>query len=581
MKGKLQLHEISLTPAPGFPFAMGALTWRYTPELLQQPARSPYEINFNLKFADGFSLGDAKYESLLGVVQKYLRHVWLNYYPKAMYEEFISLRPFLQFVVEEKKVNSFREVWDIDGYIFYIKEWLLCENRKQLYVRTIVKPATLYGYLHSVKKLWVVSRTMPDGLREEPWVGKTSTKAAGLKASRGNAVLPYSLPEFYGLVHASQMMLGTVTQVVNELQSTLGTAQFSQALMKATLVRNSAALQILAFTSIRPETLVSLPQDALRAGVLATEHGEMNVVWLCGRIFKDRPVGGEPWRWVASDEVVTAGQTLLILKSALNACAAHPKCRIDLRDAVRESNSYLLPKLAKPGRCNGQLDTATLLQGVKNFVGQSNFPHLPAADDTTMNRFRPTLARVLARLGLGDIRYFMHHYGHKSISTTQGYFSTFADDEFKADVAEATNSEMQAVVHDILSSKAPLAGKRGKEWEPLRREYAVMTFKARSELLRHFVNGYNMKIQPHSFCIAPKSTKLCPPNCIYEETRCLGCHNGIVAPDNLFVWQDMQQRVEGLSGEFPIGSPAHQAWLDNLADIKTTIATITTQVEEL
>lgn len=576
MKSNSAVYESNISRSHDFPFAMGALSWRYTPPPSESTVHSPYQIDFDMEFKDGSSLGQKKYESLLVLLQKYLHHIWMNHPPSALYKNFIYLRPFLYFTVEARQATRFDELWDVDGFIFYAKDWILNRERgKSGRHAKIVKPAALYKYLHPVKSLWIFTKGMPDGLRAEPWVGRTSSRAAGVKAATVNAVLPYSLPEFYAIVRAAQSTLADVTQVTKELQLSLGTQQFPAVLAKASSIRNSAAVLILAFTAIRPETLVALSHDSLKPGVLMTEHGEIKVMWLHGRIFKDRPPGGEAWQWIASEEVVAAVQALLVLKRALNVCADNPRCREDLRDAIHASNPYLLPKFAKSSSRGGQLITTALLHGVKNFIRTSSSDGLPSAKNVTLNRFRPTLARILARLGLGDIRYFMHHYGHTRIGTTMGYFGTFADDEFNDDVAEATMKEMQIVVHDILSSKTPLAGKRGKELEPLRRQYAVMTFKGREEIRSHFANGYDLKIQLHSFCMAQKGTKLCPPNCTYEELKCIGCHNGVVTEDNLLIWGDIKIRTEALADEFPIGSPAHEAWTANIADINATISTIT------
>lgn len=415
------------------------------------------------------------------------------------------------------------------------------------------------------------SGTMRHGLNAEPWPGRTSSAVAGLKARSENSEKPYALNEFAGMVHVALRDLAGIDDLCLGLRNLDSVTDHRPWLLRISALRTAAAVLIYSFVGLRPEELVKLRLDCIVYRFLRTNTGEISVPWLDGRIFKDRPPGGEPHSWIAADEVVLAVAAMQKLRAELNSCVERDCLWPSRKRSVIVSRDFLFPRL----ECADSVEHISRKAVASWLARFSERDEVRAAVNKRLRvnqrRFRPTVARAMSALKLGDASYFMAHYGHLSFSTTAGYFETFADDQFKAEVADAMQSRMQDVVAGILSSSSPLLGRRGKEMEPLRRQYAVLTFKSKQELVRHFVKGHHLKIQAHSFCIAPKDIKLCPPGCIYEETDCLNCHNGVVTKEQEEVWKEIESRTLAFVGEFEEGSPAHAACMENLAGIKSAL----------
>ncbi|MGP8435028.1 hypothetical protein ACT2FY_23955 [Paraburkholderia fungorum] len=439
-----------------------------------------------------------------------------------------------------------------------------------------MKEATLNDYLKLVKNLWRFSHEMPFGLRIEPWVGRSSAQVARVKThGASNQVRPFTLGEFAGFIRIALSDIEKVDEVCSLLRS--GT-RWDVRLAAVARLRTAASVVMFAFVGMRPEEAYRLPYDCLRKGKLATEDGVVEVVWLCGRIYKKKPPGGVPHRWLAADEVVKAVLALRKLWRTLDAALKKPTEEGGIPEktapAVESSRGFLFPKLRLAGKNTG-LATKTGLVALKVYVSSPEFAEVgirPSA--VNHQRFRPTLARAFARLRLGDVRYFMSHFGHEHWTTTEGYFLTFADDELQGDVDRQVKSEAQAIIDTILSSPVPLLGGKGEQFEVLRRSYPVMTFKDRKDVVRTMERGYKIRLGPQALCMVEKNGEFCPADCLYEQERCLHCQKGVVGYGHVEAWKDMYARgTEFLSG-IPAESPAATVMRANLSEIKDAILTL-------
>ncbi|MFM0121101.1 hypothetical protein P0D73_19815 [Paraburkholderia sp. RL18-101-BIB-B] len=439
-----------------------------------------------------------------------------------------------------------------------------------------MKEATLNDYLKLVKGLWRFSHRMPFGLRIEPWVGRSTAQVAHLKTHGArNQVLPYTLDEFAGFIRIALTDIEKVDEVCTLFRSR---TRWDVRLAAAARLRTAASVIMFALEGMRPEEIYRLPYDCLRKGTLTTEDGVVDVVWLCGRIYKDKPPGGVAHRWLAADEVVKAVLALKKLWRTLENALQKPTEEGGIPEktapAIESARGFLFPKLRLAAGNTG-LATKTGLAALKLYASSSEFTEAnirPSA--VTHKRFRPTLARAFARLKLGDVRYFMSHFGHEQWKTTEGYFLTFADDELQGDVDRQVKSEGQAIIDTILSSPVPLLGGRGEQLEVHRRSYPVMTFKDRKDLVRTMERGYKIRLGPQALCMVEKNGEFCPPDCLYEEERCLHCHKGVVGYGHVEVWQDMYARGTAFLDEVPPESPAATVTRANLREIKTTILTL-------
>ncbi|ASL48114.1 hypothetical protein bAD24_III12005 [Burkholderia sp. AD24] len=552
-----------------FPFSLGDARWTPNRRLRRRFGGKLREMDFGLIFRDGTILTDAAYENLLSIVQLYLKYLWDTHDPCSIVDKWMRLEHFVRFVVEHRGAKDFSQLWDVDGFIAHLKARgkLDAFGRKTGNSESI-KGKALYAYLHPVKELWRFSSHMLFGIRDEPWAGKTSAAVAGVRFGPENAIQPYSVAEFAGFLRVAMSDIHSVDTLCASIESE---GDWRSKLKLAGRLRTSACIIVLAMGSLRPEEMLKMPLDCLSYGFLETTDGKKPVVWLCGRIYKDRPPGGEPHRWLAADEVVQTVAAMTKLRATINKLLEIENLvPANHAAGIFETNSLLIPRLKDGVR--DELTARASLIAIQDYARRPEcLAFLEPGSAVTHQRFRPTLARAFSRLKLGDVRYFMAHFGHSHYHTTLGYFATFADDEFQDDVAEGIYSEMSVVVRDILSSRAPLQGARGAQLEPLRAKFAVLAFKKQSEVVSHVVRGHSLRISPHSYCLASNDTKLCPQNCLYEETNCIHCENGVVCDAHLPIWEDMHARAIALRNMFPVGSPGANACSENLETIASTV----------
>ncbi|MEX3973214.1 hypothetical protein [Paraburkholderia caribensis] len=570
------------TQRPEFPFQIGAGFWKIERSLRRVGDwELPGSLDFSVDFSNGKNLLDAEYSRLLTVTQQYFESVWYSRVPKVIVQEWTRIRFFIKFVVEDRGVSNFSDVWGVDDYVAWVKS----APRRVTGGKSAVKGAktgkyALYGYLQPVKNLWSFSRQFPDGLQEEPWAGRTSGKVAGLTHKDINQAKPYAIDEFAGFVRIAISDIGGVDELCSELGNLHLVYDKRSHMKRISRIRTAVAVVMLAYVGLRPAELVSLKLHCIVYGTLQSSEGPRSVPWLEGRIFKDKPQGGVPHRWLAAEEVVLAVSAMQKLRLVLERCIENNAFYGNTQRALIASRDYLIPRmdLAEVGQT---LTPSAVNELLARFASRPEVQAvLHASSQFNQRRFRPTTARACAALKIGDIRYFMAHYGHSNYNVTAGYFATFADDEFRENVEKSANAQMQNVVTGILSSKAALAGRRGAKMEPLRRQYAVLTFKNRKELVEHFVKTHHIKIGPHSFCITSKDAKLCPPGCIYDETKCLGCDNGVVTEEHIGVWSDIEERTRALIAEFPDGSPARLACENTLSAVETTLIKLKHEVNK-
>lgn len=538
---------------PPFPFTIGESRWEKVLDTPESKWRMPGRVYFDLD-CYGVILTNKENRKLLLMTQRYLQSVWYSHQPYSVSEQWHQIKPFLAFVIKNRNVKSFSQVWGVDDFIAYLKKMKGEE----------VGPHGLNVCLLAVKRLWAFSKDLEDGLHDEPWAERSSSNVAGIKARVENARKPFAMDEFAQMLKTAFDDLGGVDEFCLELSALEEIPDNHVWSLRIARFRTAAAVVVYGFVGLRPSELVSLAAGCLRSGALRTARGELSVTWLHGRIFKDKPPGGEPHRWIASDEVVRAISALEKLKSAL---LEFMKRGIGfsstMREALTQSKGLIFFRMEQPGKLS-QISPSAVESWLQVFAQRPEVKSVLRSARITQSRFRPTVARAAAALKVGDLAYFRAHYGHVNSSTTMGYFETFADDLFKKWVNEEVTSRMQDVFHSILSSDGPLLGRRGEQLEPLRRQYAVMTFVDKKALVSHCVAGHQLKVGPQSYCIAPKTEKLCPPGCMYDETECTGCNNGVITEAHAPMWDDIGRRTEALTGEFPLGSPAYEAWAENL-----------------
>ncbi|WP_321964649.1 hypothetical protein [Paraburkholderia sp. J7] len=554
-----------------FPFRIGDAAWIVTDELRGEIPKIGWKrIDFNLIFDDGSRFSDGRYTNMLYVVQKYLEFKWCsgNYRINSFWNR---IRFFIAFLVNIRKVCCFSEAWGVDEYVAYRKKMggLKGRGAKKPKNDGRLKADSLFRYIACVKELWHFSEGMEYGLRAEPWVGKTAAKVAGAKSNNEmNVVEPYELAVFAGFIRVARRDLENVDAVCKLL---LSTTDYRVRIAAVNQLRTSAALAICATEGMRPDEIYSLDVNCLENGKLNTEDGFVDVTWLNGRIFKGEPPSGRPHRWLASEETILAVSALNKVRRALDLAVKHGRIPPSDAPAIEQSKGLLFPKFRYLNG-NKAFNPRAALIAIKKYIQRPECMEF-LTDDTvvTHQRFRPTIARAFARLKLGDVTYFKSHFGHTSSKTTRGYFLTFADDELQADADNYINSESQNILHEILSSPFPLEGGRGRELEPLRREYPVMTFESKKALLRTLQRGHQIRIGPQSLCLARRGRALCSQDCLYEQESCLDCENGVLTNQHLPVWKDMLERNQEVLRELPVGSPGNDAISANQIEIKAAV----------
>jgi hypothetical protein len=556
------------SPDDTFPFKIGEAKWTLTDAQRREHGWGfPVETDFALSFNDGSCFTDKKYRSMLELIQRHLATYWRGKSKGRVLGDWRRLVPFVKFCVDTRGISNFSNMWGVDLYIAHIKQRRRRTAGGATEKSGAMTAAALQKYLDPVKQLWSFSHDKPDGLRVEPWSGRTSGNAAGVKWTGANRVLPYELWEFAGLVRISMEEIAQVDDLCFLL-----TQDVSSQIKLVKLVRFRTAVQIIIFSlgSLRPDEVLALKRTCITEGKLKTTDGIVGVTWLEGKIFKDQPPGGTPHRWLAADEIRIACDSMNKLWDTLTKCLQDKIFPPYYSEAIENSKEYLLPKFAGKELSPSLTSDASYL-ALKTFCREERCSSFMGSCVVTQKRFRPTLARAFARLELGDVTYFMHHWGQRRWRTANGYFLTFADEGFQRDVTDSVRGEKEHLLRDILSSRSPLLGKRGAQIEPVRRSFATMTFEKQQDVVRHIARGHEIRIGPQSLCMAANGTKLCPQDCLYEETRCLDCHNGVIAALHLDVWKDMELRTLQLNGEFHESSPAYEALSKNLVDIQETI----------
>ncbi|WP_322007159.1 hypothetical protein [Paraburkholderia tropica] len=556
-----------------FPFEIGASEWIVTQELRDKfKIHGWARINFDLLFSDRSRFTGERYRNMLEMVQKFIREKWVSD-ANGMYVCWQRTTVFIQFLVNVRKVTCLSDAWGIDQYVSYRKARGTkspCGNKEK---KEGVTPDTLYAYLKPVKQLWQFSKSFRYGLKVEPWEGKAASNVAGIRdVSGSNRVLPYDLDFFSGTIRTVHNDLVGAEKVCEFF---LSTAPWQERIAAATRLRTAAALAFFAMEGMRPDEVYGLPLNCLKKGKLNTEEGLVDVTWIDGRIYKDKPSGGVPHRWLAADEVVLAVSAMEKLWKALEKGLTLPFENGGIPEktapAIVASRGSLFPKL-RLADGNRYITPRAALEAIKNYF-RSPICEDFYSEEIAINhkRFRPTIARAIARLRMGDVRYFMSHYGHSRWSITANYFATFADDELQGDINRAELSEGQAMIDKVLSSASPLQGRRGGELESHRREYATMTFQNRKEVVRTLQRGHNIRIGPQSLCMAKKGAKICPQNCLYEQEICINCDNGVIADFHMPFWEDMWLRNQELIAELPPKSPGWITMKGNQAEIEVAI----------
>ncbi|WP_321865824.1 site-specific integrase [Paraburkholderia tropica] len=543
-----------------FPFEIGGASWVVTQEI-----RDEFKIHiwksikfFDLKFNNESKFTDDIYLNMLILVQNFLRSLW-PFGKNSLALAWYRLRNFVTFLVDVRGIHCFSQAWGVDEYVASRKELgNLAPRRKKIEESKRQPPLradVLYGYVLIVKNFWHFSSKLKYGLTTEPWVGKTAAQVAGISAIQNgyvNRTLPYDLSVFSGFIRVARQDLEKADEACQFL---LSAASWKRRIKAASNLRTSAVIVFLATEGMRPGEIYALKEDCLKKGVLKTDDGLIDVTWIDGKIFKGERPGGRSHRWIASDDVILAVKAMLKLRKALNKAAKLPEnfggLPKDTVIAIEKSKSWLFPKLR---HANGNVGVALRdgLLYLKKYIQRPECQEFVSPDlRVNHSRFRPTIARAFARLRLGDVRYFMSHFGHRTWNVTMGYFMTFMDDEIQQDFDESLKSEAQDMLHNVLSSSFPLQGGKGHELEILRREYPVMTFESRKALVRTLQRGHHFRIGPQSLCMARNGSPLCSQDCLYEEENCLDCPNGVVTEKHLTVWLDMWRRNQELLREMP------------------------------
>ena len=557
-----------------FPFEIGASEWIVTQEIRDKfEIHAWAKIDFDLLFADRSKFTGERYRNMLEMVQRFIREKWVTN-ANGMYLSWQRITVFILFLVNVRKVTCLSEAWGVDQYVSYRKaRGTKSPGGKRKKKKEAVSPDTLYAYLKPVKELWQFSKGFRYGLKTEPWEGKAASNVAGMRGvPESNRVLPYDLEFFSGAIRAIRKDL---LEADKTCEFFLSTAPWQERIAAITRLRTAAALAFFAMEGMRPDEVYRLPLKCLTKGKLKTEEGLVDVIWIDGRIYKDKPPGGVPHRWLAADEVGLAVDAMEKLWKALEKGLKLPFEEGGIPEktapAIVASRGSLFPKV-RLADGNRYVTPRTALESIKNyFKGQSCADFY--SDEIAINhkRFRPTIARAIARLRMGDVRYFMSHYGHSRWSITANYFATFADDELQGDIDKAEVSEGQAMIDKVLSSASPLQGRRGSELESHRREYPVMTFHNRKEVVRTLQRGHDIRIGPQSLCMAKKGAKICSQNCLYEQEICINCDNGVIADFHTPIWEDMWLRNQELLAELPPTSPGWVTTKGNQAEIEVAI----------
>ena len=572
-KTKKFLHAIANAGKPPFPFAMGEHEWRLPPKISSMFQCKLSPIIFGIQFSDGSWFTDKKYSRMFDVTQLFLKDVWENNTPAQVYDAWHALTSFVKFSVEKRTCTEFNKVYAVDEYISIVK------NRKPHSKKSSkMRPPGITHYLFWVKKLWRFSNKMPFGLKTEPWQGRSSCEAAGTHTTTTNKVLPYSIYEFGTLIKSAiaevQNVDSLVAYINDSSRQSRGREWFQQLPARLADFRAAASIVIFGFTGIHISTLANLTRDCIKQFPVKTQFGTVILDWLCGRIYrKKQNMDGVEWKWVAASEVVEAVAAIEKVRQALL-----DNLKGTFRKNILRWGNLLFFSI-KAGNSSTRLFLGDSLRCIRKFVEKRNL----RSDDgglikTTHQRFRPSFARVMARLGLGDIAYFRFHYGHSDANKTLGYFATFAEDDMQADVQYWEDREKTEIIENMLSSNAPLQGKRGEQFEPLRRRFAVVSFRNMKEVAGHIARGHNIRVTPHSLCIAPRDVELCDAECVYEEAKCAGCHNGVITENHILQWESMEKKTENISGCFPPGSPAFEHWQANLTAIRQTISRLKSKV---
>ncbi|WP_321904349.1 hypothetical protein [Paraburkholderia tropica] len=571
IKSSISSDRFEVAKIKEFPFAMENSKWIITQEIREKFNIYVWmSIDFELEFADGSVLTNDKYSNMLVVIKEFLRFKWENS-SANLQQYWKKLSYFISFLVNVRGVSCLSDAWGIDEYVVHRKNMgnlKLKDTNSRTGKKSQLAAGVLHKYILPVKELWHFSSQMRYGLTVEPWVGRTAAKVAGVKAEQENRVKPYDLYVFAGFVRVARKDLETVDEVCKLI---LSNTRYIQKMAAANRLRTAAAIAIAATEGMRPDEIYALDLNCLKKGKLHINGEMVDVTWICGRIFKDESPGGRPHKWLASDETILAVETMKKIRIAFD--KAIGKGLISLKDAkvLEGSRDYLFPKFRISGGSKS-CKSVNGLNALKIYIQRPEVREFLSENEVvTHRRFRPTIARAFARLKLGDVTYFRHHFGHAWWSTTRGYFLTFSDDEFQSEVSDYINSEAQNLLHNVLSSPHPLQGGRGRQIEQYRREYPVMTFESQKALVRSLQRGHQIRIGPQSLCMAKNGGALCSQDCLYEEETCLGCPNGVVTSIHLPVWEDMRERNRALLHDLPVGSPGEIAISENLRDIEAAI----------
>ncbi len=571
-KAKLSREKIVDAVVDEFPFDISDSKWIVTQEIREKFNFYVWvSIDFELKFPDGTVFTDDKYSNMLMIVKRFMKMKWENS-KGDLRQIWKKLSYFIEFLVNVRGVSCLSEAWGIDEYVAHRKALgnLRCKGEKVGNgKKSNLTEGALYKYLAPVKELWHFSSQMKYGLATEPWPGRRAAKVAGVKVNEVNRTLPYDLHVFAGFIRVARKDLEAIDEVCRFI---LSKADFSQKISAANRLRTAAAIAIAATEGMRAEEIYALDINCLKKGGIRINNSEsVDVHWIHGRIFKGEPSGGRPHKWLASDEAILAVEAMKKLRAAFEKAIKRGIFSIKQAEVFTRSRGYLFPKFRVRDGSKSFKSTNGLC-ALKNYIQRPEVREFLGDDvDVTHRRFRPTIARAFARLKLGDVTYFRHHFGHASWTTTRGYFLTFADDEFQSEVSDFVNSEAQNMLHDVLSSSHPLQGGRGRQIDQHRREYPVMTFEGKKALIRSLQRGHQIRVGPQSLCMAKNGSSLCSQDCLYEEEACLDCPNGVVTSHHLPVWEDMRERNRALLRDLPVGSPGEIAISENLKDIEAAI----------
>jgi len=558
-------------------------------------------------FPDNSRLTDLKHKEVCRSVKEYIYCLLgTGLGVRTVYSQFESMKVLLIWMVAKKDYRQFCEIENAKEFVAFAKMHI-SRAPKNITRTQQVSKRTLAGRLQALDNLWRFREKLRDTLLAPPWPRRT----AGSIAGRDNYDEPKTLaiPDelFRQLLQRSIEFIETQSQRLLETQQACESMRVKAkdqrddklalpiarefgysglyALRTAFIkLRTCCYVVFASFVGPRSSEALSIERDCIEESSITLDDVVYPLIYIHGTTYKGKKdKKGSQVAWLANEAVVKAVEVLDKVSAPYRE-ALHAE--IEVLEAIPESrrtkeqiNQLVVAKRSRNKLFLGYKDPvccisrAVINQDLKRLCREfSILDEHQQPWKCHSHQFRRTLARFAARSRLGDPKYLQHHFKHWSSHLTWYYMRGDVDKELIDYMDDEYRRYVEELYQTFLSKKVPLEGGRGRYMLEQRDQLAhYVTFDSLQSLASLIPKDMRIKAQPHSFCMTSKHEPFCGAECLYNQTKCIDCKNGVIHPMHLPIWQDIEKRQQAILSLSGLSEAQKQDAQDKLKRIQAVI----------